>query len=343
MKIEYDVKFDFQDVLIKPKRSTINSRNDVDLEREFLFKRQKYIWKGIPIMTSNMDTIGTFEMYNVLSKLKMITCFHKFYNIEDYPLNLNPDYYAISSGISDNDYLKLVKIIEKINPRFVCIDIANGYIMNFTLFVKKVAENFPHLVIICGNVVSKEMVEELIINSHADIIKCGIGSGSVCTTRIQSGVGMPQLSCIFECADAAHGINGLIISDGGCVNAGDIAKAFGGGSDFVMLGSILAGHEESAGEKIIENNKVYKIFYGMSSKTAMDKHHGGVATHRSAEGKSVKILYRGNVINTINHILGGIRSTCTYIGARKIKDMSKCTTFIRVNHQVNTIYNGKEI
>ena len=345
MKIELELKLDFSDVLIRPKRSTLSSRSHVDLEREFVFKNRKgevkKIWKGIPIMASNMDTTGTIEMYRILSTYKMITCFHKYYSVEDYPDadTLNADYYAVSVGITENDYIKLVALIEKLNPTFVCIDVANGYMLSFVEFVKKVSDNYPNLIIICGNVVSREMVNELIINSGADIIKCGIGSGATCLTRTQTGVGMPQLSCIMECSDAAHGMDGKVISDGGCVYSGDISKALGANADFVMLGSILAGHTESGGELIEEDGKKYKLFYGMSSKTAMNKYSGGMATYRSSEGKVVKLPYKGDVKDTIDNILGGIRSTCTYIGAKTIKDMSKCTTFMRVNNQINNSLN----
>lgn len=343
MKIEQELKLDFSDVLIRPKRSTLSSRSEVELLRTFVFLNKagqvKKEWTGIPIMAANMDTTGTFEMYYELSKFKMITCFHKHYSVEDYPTDLNPDYYAISSGITDNDWVKLQKTLEKLNPTFVCIDVANGYMLAFANFVKKVSEHYPHLVIICGNVVSREMVEELIINCGADIIKCGIGSGAVCLTRTQTGVGMPQLSCIMECGDAAHGVNGKIVSDGGCVYPGDLSKAFGANSDFIMLGSILAGHTESGGELIEEHGQVYKMFYGMSSKKAMEKYSGGMASHRSSEGKVVKMPYKGDVRNTIENILGGIRSTCTYIGSKTLKDMPKCTTFMRVTNQINNSLN----
>ena len=731
MKIEQEIKFDFSDVLIRPKRSTLTSRNDVELERTFVFKNKKgeikKEWTGIPIMAANMDTTGTIEMYKVLSEFKMITCFHKFYNIEDFNgVDLNPNYYAISTGITDTDYEKLKILIEKLNPIFVCIDVANGYMFSFVEFVKKVSETYPHLIIICGNVVSREMVEELIINAGTDIIKAGIGGGcftedtkvlmsdgtyrninkikvdeyvinkdgkpvkvlnvinqgkkevlkittnnwhkdifvtknheywigdlstssynsiqnsgiaklldkqaktkpkiskykwlnidnmdnkkmftlmpkniewqlpenfsvdlldyhkrgnitentletsgnknkslfnrhiqsgyklgyifgtylgdgnsqndiknssgschwsfglhendiankvkdyikelidydcnisvknnnvlsvhcynkcimsllnqfgkrtekklpikyycknkdyikgifdglidsdghieinksgsinkslyntseyiielfnwccinlnisfcstkskksignlkgtcienlqqsyrvkthtlnrytkdyvystlqtksesdlkdtwdievecpthsfiannsivhnSVCITRTQTGVGMPQLSCIIECADAAHGVNGKVVSDGGCVVPGDISKAFGANADFVMLGGMLAGHTESGGDLIEEKGKLYKMFYGMSSKKAMDTYSGGMSKHRSSEGKVVKIPYKGDVKDTIENILGGIRSTCTYIGAKTLKDVPKCTTFVRVSNQLN--------
>ena len=477
MKIESTVKLDFRDVLIRPKRSKLSSRSQVKLEREIKFPNSGQKWTGIPIITSNMDTIGTFEMYNILSKYKMITCFHKHYDIEDYPSNLNRDFYMISTGISNRDFEKLRLIVEKINPKFICIDVANGYMHELTTFAKKVRQAYPDKIITCGNVVTREMVEELILNCGVDIVKVGIGSGcfagntqilmangtyknicdiekgdkvinkygnpvsvlrrinkgfrnvikmrhsnwdgetivtpdhnywindsssegwaeigtlsenqlllmpnktsgsmvqsrekinekvqvwdievdceshsfiannaivhnSCCTTRLQTGVGMPQLSAVIECSDAAHGVNGCIISDGGVKNAGDVSKALGGGADFVMLGSMLAGYDESGGDIVEENGKKYKIFYGMSSSTAMDKYHGGVAKYRSSEGKTVKILYKGPVEYKIQDILGGVRSTCTYIGASTLKQIPKCTTFMKVNQQVNTIYNGKEV
>ena len=286
-----------------------------------------------------MDTVGTIPMYKSLKQNNMLTCFHKFMNINEYPEN-DRNNYAVSIGIRNEDYLKLSEIYkytpEKCN--IVCIDIANGYIQKLVEFCQKVRKLIPHCILIAGNVVTREMVEELIINGHVDIVKVGIGSGSVCTTRLQTGVGMPQLSCILECADAAHGCGGHIISDGGITCPGDAAKAFGAGADFVMLGSMLAGHEQSGGELIDENDKLYKVFYGMSSDTAMNKHYGGVSQYRSSEGKTVKIEYKGPVENTILDLLGGIRSTCTYVNAKNLKDLSKCTTFMRVNNQVNKIY-----
>ena len=348
MKIETDLKLDFSDVLFRPKRSSLSSRGEVELMREIIFKNG-YKWKGIPIIASNMDTVGTFEMYNVLHRHKIITCFHKHYNLSDYASStsvrdLDRNYYMISTGITKADEEKLEQVIRLLNPLFVCIDVANGYMKAFVEFVRKIREKYPQLVIVCGNVVSREMVEELIMNCGADIVKVGIGSGSVCITRLQTGVGMPQLSAVIESSDSAHGLNGFIVSDGGCTTPADIAKAFGGGADFVMLGGMLAGHDESGGD-IVEDastGQKYKLFYGMSSSTAMDQYNGGVASHRSAEGKTVKIPYRGPVESTILDILGGIRSTCTYIGAKRIKDIPKCTTFIRVTNQVNQVYSGKE-
>jgi len=339
MKVESDIKLDFSDVLIRPKRSTLESRSEINLEREFKFPHSTQIWKGVPIIASNMDTVGTVPMYQSLKEKNMLTCFHKFMNINEYPENERNNY-IISIGIRNEDYLKLSEIYkytpEKCN--IVCIDIANGYIQKLVEFCQRVRKLIPHCILIAGNVVTREMVEELIINGKVDIVKVGIGSGSVCTTRLQTGVGMPQLSCILECADAAHGCGGHIISDGGITCPGDASKAFGAGADFVMLGSMLSGHEQSGGELIEEDGKLYKVFYGMSSDTAMNKHYGGVSKYRSSEGKTVKIEYKGPVENTILDLLGGIRSTCTYVNAKNLKDLSKCTTFMRVNNQVNKIY-----
>ena len=339
MKIEQDLKLDFSDVLIRPKRSTLESRNDVDLLREFKFPHSNQVWKGIPIIASNMDTVGTVEMYHSLRKYNMLTCFHKFLDIDDYPNNEDNNY-IISIGIRDEDFTKLSNLYNK-SPsscKIICVDIANGYIKKLVEFCQRIRKLIPHCILIAGNVVSREMVEELILNGKVDIVKVGIGSGSVCTTRIQTGVGMPQLSAIIECSDAAHGCNGHIISDGGITCPGDASKAFGAGADFVMLGSMLSGHKESGGELINENGIDYKVFYGMSSDTAMNKHYGGVNKYRSSEGKTVKVLFKGPVENTINDLLGGIRSTCTYVNAKKLKDLSKCTTFVRVNNQVNKFY-----
>lgn len=343
MKIENTPKLDFSDVLIRPKRSDLSSRKEVNLEREIRFPNSGQTWTGVPIITSNMDTIGTFEMYKVLSQHKIITCFHKHYKPEDYPTDLNREYFMVSTGIQQADLEKLIEIEKRINPKFICLDVANGYMRELGIFVKSLREMFPDKILVCGNVVTREMVEELILNCGVDIVKVGIGSGSCCTTRLQTGVGMPQLSAVIECADAAHGVNGSIISDGGITNPGDVAKALGGGADFVMLGSMLAGHDESGGVVEEVDGKKYKTFYGMSSSTAMTKYHGGVAKYRSSEGKTVRLPLKGPVENTILSILGGVRSTCTYIGARTVKQIPKCTTFMRVNNQVNTIHNGKEV
>ncbi|MBQ0786386.1 MAG: GMP reductase [Oceanihabitans sp.] len=344
MRIEYDIKLGFKDVMIRPKRSTLKSRSQVSLQQEFKFLNSKITWKGIPIMAANMDTVGTFEMALALSEKGLFTAIHKHYSIAEWENFSNnapegmEDYIAISTGIGKKDAEKLASIFS-VNPnfKFICIDVANGYSEHFVDFVRHTRTQYPDKVIIAGNVVTGEMVEELLL-SGADIIKVGIGPGSVCTTRVKTGVGYPQLSAIIECADAAHGLGGHIISDGGCTTPGDIAKAFGAGADFVMLGGMLAGHEESGGELIAENGKQYKQFYGMSSNTAMKKHVGGVAEYRASEGKTVKVLFKGKVANTLLDILGGLRSTCTYVGASRLKELTKRTTFIRVAEQENQVY-----
>lgn len=344
MKILDDVKLDFTDVLILPKRSEYSSRSEVSLERTFKFKYSPLTWTGVPIMVSNMDTTGTIEMAREMQKHKVITCLHKYYTIYDLiNSGLDVEYFAVSTGIGDADLFKLDEIISHINPKFICIDVANGYMSKFIETCRKIRVKYPEKILIAGNVCTSEGVLELVMEGKIDIVKVGIGSGSCCTTRKQTGIGMPQLSAVVECADTAHGLDAHIISDGGLQVVGDFSKAYGAGSDFVMSGSIFAGHSESGGQLIEENNKKYKIFYGMSSSTAMNKYSGGVADYRSSEGKTVKIEYRGDVKNTILDICGGIRSTMTYIGAKKIKDIPKCTTFIRVNRQLNQIYNGKEI
>lgn len=344
MRIENEIKLGFKDVMIRPKRSTLKSRSQVSLERNFTFVNSQKKWSGVPIIAANMDTVGTFEMAEALAKDKIITAVHKHYSpqewksfLENQPESIY-DYIALSTGIGQNDEEKIKQIVDahpKIN--FLCIDVANGYSEYFVDFVKKIRKNFPDKTIIAGNVVTGEMVEELIL-AGADIIKVGIGPGSVCTTRIKTGVGYPQLSAIIECADAAHGLGGHIISDGGCKIPGDVAKAFGGGADFVMLGGMFAGHEESGGEIVEENGKKFRLFYGMSSQTAMEKHSGGVAEYRASEGKTVKVKYKGAVAETVKDILGGVRSTCTYVGASQLRELSKRTTFIRVAEQENQVF-----
>ena len=395
MRLEEDIKLDYKDVLIRPKRSTLKSRSEVSLERRTKFRNYEpnfpeniddYHYRGIPVMASNMDGVGTFEMADKLAEGDIFTCLVKTYSAEDLISYFNAGYLqrtehvAMSIGTSDSDYNKLVIVKNGVdgNLRYVCMDIANGYSEHFAQAVRKVRKAFPDLVIIAGNVVTREMTEELIL-AGADIVKVGIGPGSVCTTRIQTGVGYPQLSAVIECADAAHGLGGHIIADGGCTCPGDVAKAFAAGADFVMLGGMLAGHDEGGGEvitktyetgeaeqqpipaempeeekqKILEDiasgkfeppmkpvfeKKKFVKFYGMSSDAANTKHFGGLKDYRSSEGREVLVPYRGEVARTIRNILGGIRSTCTYVGAPTLKQLSKCTTFVRVNNQYNRTY-----
>lgn len=357
MKIEDGIKLDFSDVLFRPKRSTLSSRREVNLERTFTFKHSGTVWRGVPIMAANMDGVGTIDMARALQDQELFTCLTK--DITEIPYELNPHRYAVSSGTSDRDFERLQSLITTYPYiQFICIDVANGYSEHFGEFVAKVRDTYKETVtIIAGNVVTADMTQELILRG-ADIIKVGIGPGSVCTTRIKTGVGYPQLSAIAECADAAHGLGGHIIGDGGCTCPGDVAKAFGAGADFVMLGSMLAGHDEGGGDvetriytmpytgmdrKPIVELRQYVKFYGMSSETAMNKHHGGVAEYRSSEGRTVEIQYKGPVEKTIKDVLGGLRSTCTYVGASELKHLSKCTTFIRVNNQYNNIHEKNTI
>ena len=392
MRIDQDVKLDYKDVLIRPKRSTLSSRKEVQLERKFTFRNYTpyvatdvlpegypagpYVeehYRGVPIMASNMDGVGTFEMADTLAKQNIFTCLVKTYSLQELIEFFDIDYFgkpfqverskytAMSIGTGKDDFAKLSAVIGAVGDllKYVCIDIANGYSDHFAQHVRKVRKAFPNIVIIAGNVVTGEMTEELIL-AGADIVKVGIGPGSVCTTRIQTGVGYPQLSAVIECADAAHGLGGHIIADGGCTCPGDVAKAFAGGADFVMLGGMLAGHDEGGGETIVKhyetNEIIYQLgshldnhtrkietkefvqFYGMSSDAANTKHFGGLKDYRSSEGREVLVPYRGAVEDTIQDLLGGIRSTCTYAGAMKLKQLSKCTTFVRVTQQFNAVY-----
>ena len=375
MRIDQDLKLDYKDVLIRPKRSTLGSRIEVQLDRGYTWRNwqpdfpdniEDEHWRGIPIMAANMDGVGTFEMADKLADQSMFTCLVKTYSVtelvnffdtDDY---LRTNYVAMSIGITDRDKQKFRDVYEQAdgNLKYVCIDVANGYSNRFRDFVAEFRQQYPHIVIIAGNVVTGEMTEELIL-AGADIVKVGIGPGSVCTTRIQTGVGYPQLSAVIECADAAHGLGGHIIADGGCTCPGDVAKAFAAGADFVMLGGMLAGHDEGGGEVITKHYKTDELernpisatkwqrrieeknfvqFYGMSSDAANTKHFGGLKDYRSSEGREVLVPYRGEVARTVQDLLGGIRSTCTYAGAKTLKQLSKCTTFVRCTQQFNAVY-----
>ena len=374
MRIDEDVKLDYKDVLIRPKRSTLGSRKEVDLQRGYTFRNyepdfpdniEERHWRGVPIMASNMDGVGTFEMADALAGQGIFTCLVKTYSVNELVDFFDTDdysrtnYVAMSIGITDRDEMKFRDVYEQAdsNLKYVCIDVANGYSERFATFVREFRQRYPNVVIIAGNVVTGEMTEELIL-AGADIIKVGIGPGSVCTTRIQTGVGYPQLSAVIECADAAHGLGGHIIADGGCTTPGDVAKAFAAGADFVMLGGMLAGHDEGGGEVLTKyyetaevDNEGYRVreskqfvqFYGMSSKSANEKHFGGLKDYRSSEGRTVLVPYKGSVADTVQEILGGVRSTCTYAGAVRLKHLSKCTTFVRCTQTHNAIYESSTI
>ena len=290
----------------------------------------------------------TNDVYKILSKHKIITAFHKFYTLRQFEEmeGLDPDYFAISTGISDYDFTKLKEMMERnfgSRVKFICIDVANGYMDKLVEFCKKVREMCPNKILIAGNVVSREVTEELILNGGIDIVKVGIGPGSACLTRTQTGVGMPQLSAIMECADAAHGVNGFIIGDGGITCPGDLAKGFGGGADFIMIGGQFAGHDENPGEIQEIDGVKYKLFYGMSSEKAMEKHYGKMDKYRSSEGRCIKIKYKGPLEETVLSYLGGLRSTCTYVGANELKHLSKCATFIRCTNTHSKIYESNTL
>jgi GMP reductase len=343
MHIDRDLKLDFCDVLIRPKRSALPSRAEVEIHRELVFRNSQRKYRGIPIIGANMDTVGTFEMALALAEFDLSVALHKHYAenelVEFFGALGKKSAAFYSMGITKSDAEKFKRVLGRGGEaiEYVCIDVANGYTEGFVQFVEKFRQAYPGITLMAGNVVTGEMTEELIL-SGADIVKVGIGPGSVCTTRTMTGVGYPQLSAVIECADAAHGLGGQICADGGCVAPGDIAKAFGGGADFVMLGGMLAGHDECAGEVIEKDGRRYQRFYGMSSRAAMEKYAGGVADYRAAEGRDVLVDYHGPVAGTVREILGGVRSACTYVGARKLKELTKRTTFVRVSGQMNNAF-----
>ena len=367
MRIENELQLDFKDVLIRPKRSFLSSRSEVSLVKNYQFKWAKYKWTGVPIIAANMDTVGTISSAKVLASHHCMTALHKHYTVEQLieffgPKSSEEDKKLLrenkhamqhsfySMGIVEKDLIKFEEVLAKVGYwrhdlpdednygiKMVCIDVANGYMQTFVDFCRKFRESHPDLIIMAGNVVTGDIVEELVF-SGIDIIKAGIGPGSACTTRKVAGVGRSQLSTVIDTADAAHGLKGLVCSDGGCTFPADLSKAFGAGADFVMLGGMLAGHEECELEPLEKNGQKYFKFYGMSSSEAMNKHSGGVAKHRAAEGKCVEIPNRGTIEDTIVDILGGIRSACTYVGAKNLKELPKRTTFYRVTMQTNDIF-----
>ena len=374
MRIDNDVRLDFKDVLIRPKRSVLGSRKEVDVSRKFTFRNYlpnfpnntaPHQYWGIPIMASNMDGVATFEMADCLAEAGLFTCLVKSYSAEELIEYFDKEslhYTALRTAKKEgktevekeSEFRKKFgiktgeEVYNKVGEclKYVCIDVANGYSERFVSFVKQFRDKYPYIVIIAGNVVTGEMTEQLVLNG-ADIVKVGIGPGSVCTTRIQTGVGYPQLSAVIECADAAHGLGGHIIADGGCTSSGDV-------------GGMLAGHDEGGGDiitKLYKTDKLRKVttdhsityedeieerkfvqFYGMSSEAANKKHFGGLKEYRSAEGRDVLIPYKGPVGVTIQDILGGLRSTCTYAGAMKLKNLSKCTTFVMCHDTHNRVY-----
>jgi GMP reductase len=375
MHIDHDLKLDYSNVLIRPKRSTLSSRKEVSLEREFNFRNSEYDYKGVPIMASNMDGVGTFDVADELAKQGLFTCLVKTYSKEDLieffkGEEWRTDSVAMSVGIAAQDYDKFVQVKNAVGDKlkYLCIDVANGYTERFVEHIRFIREKYSDITIIAGNVVTADQTQELILNG-ADIIKVGLGSGSVCTTRLQTGVGYPQLSAVMECADAAHGLGGHIIADGGCICPGDVAKAFAAGADFVMLGGMLAGTDQGGGEVItkiystgemirtnasengmsgtipftsfwapVVEEKKFVQFYGMSSDTANEKHFGGLKNYRSSEGRTVTVPYKGDIRPVVQDILGGIRSTCTYAGALSLKQLSKCTTFVRCSDTHNRVF-----
>ena len=346
MFIEQDLKLDYDDVLLRPKRSTLTSRKDVKLERTFKFYHSKKKWTGIPMMTANMMSCGTFELAREVAQYKIITTFHKYYSIDDYKEFFkdfdNPDYVSYTLGMREQDVeqlkeMKKAGLID--NFSFITIDVPNGYLEKFTDLIREVRELCPEHIIVAGNVVSKELTEHLIL-SGADIVKVGIGPGSACTTRRMTGVGMPQLSAVIECGDAAHGIaneqgHGLIIADGGLVHPGDSAKAFCGGADFLMSGQFFSGFEESGGETVEKNGRLYKEYIGSSSNKALKDFYGKKDKHRASEGRVTMMPHKGSIHDFLQDLFGSLRSSGTYIGARRLKEFPRRATFVRVNEQLN--------
>ena len=352
-------KLDFDDVLIKPCKSNLRSRNEVNL---FANKIENYFGRVVPLIAANLDTVGTFSMAKALFDFNCMTCLHKHYETSQYINFFNsitPDQKKLifySVGANSKDLGKLKSVVNEVEINNICLDVANAYspiILETVEKIKKIVGK--NIILMVGNIATPEIIEDFNkMNVH--FIKCGIGSGAVCTTRKVAGIGVPQFSCILDCVKEATKYGIHICSDGGCRYPSDVVKAIAGGSSMVMLGSVLSGHEECEGEWEEEGEVIWEkgkpplatgkfikknmIFYGMSSKEAMNKYHDGVADYRASEGKCVKVPYKGNVQHTIKEILGGIRSACAYVGAKNLVDLEKCSSFIRVNRTHNVFYDN---
>jgi GMP reductase len=327
-------KLDFDDVLIVPQFSDITSRRQVTLETTISGRWGASI-TGVPVIAANMDGVGTFSMHDALKKHGVFTAITKHHYPVQWAAREDVSHAFITIGMNDEE-LDNAKYISHtwmdrqtgFVPKIV-IDVANGYMNPFYDFITKVRFALPNAFIMAGTVVTPEAVERIIL-AGADLVRVGIGTGAVCTTRRVAGVGYPQFSALMECVPAAEAVGGGVQSDGGCVYPGDFSKALAAGAQMVMAGSIFAGHDES--EQEIHDGKV--TFYGMSSHAAHQKHNQ-VKNYRASEGRIVEIPYRGCVEHTISDILGGIRSSCAYIGALNISEMSKKAKFVEVNHVLN--------
>lgn len=350
-----DEKLDYQDVLMVPQNSVdseLNSRSKVELITDIFGVR------GIGVIAANMDGVGTFAMAESLSQYGMFTTLVKHYSVDDlvnfYTDKANSDiipYTIYSMGANESDILKFEEVLDGIQvkaydldaqtePRIVCIDVANGYTESFLKFIARFREEHPSTIIVAGNVCTPYRTAQLIA-AGANYVKVGIGPGSVCSTRLVTGVGYPQFSAVVECAEAAYEAHGAVIADGGCVDAGDIAKAFGAGAAGVMLGGMLAGHEE--GETPFNHPTTpegvwNRPFYGMASRAAQNIHNGGVKDYRSSEGREVTVPYRGKVEGTVLHILGGLRSACLYNGVSQLNELQNVATFVKVRRQANEVF-----
>ena len=332
-----DKKINFDDVLIYPKPSRYNSRKEINLDTKITFPKSRLSWEGVPIMASNMDHVGTFSMGMQLQKFRICNAVSKFYTKDEWVIaiknGLNMDFNFLTFGLDEikiiDSYISYISSKTNYMPKYIVFDVPNGYIKKFKDVIKETRRAFPKLGIIAGNVVTPDGVKSL-IDAGSDGVKVGIGSGNVCNTTDVTGIGYPQLSAVIECSKEAKKQNSFLVSDGGIRSSADIIKAFAGGAGFVMLGSMFSGHEEGGGPITKIDNKKFRKLYGMSSTEAMNKHYGKVAEYRASEGESILVEDKGTIINTVNQILGGIRSACTYIDAKNIGEIENKSDFILV-------------
>lgn len=307
----------FDDITLYPTElSKFNSRENIRTDVQFIFSHERTLI-GTGIIAANMDTIGTIPMAKALAQRKCFTALHKYHNREDV-LNVLLDqelskyvFYTIGMNPESQQQLEWLEQFVDFNQLQVCFEVANGYMESFVNKIAEFRKKYPTCIIMAGNIITPSVGYDY-VKVGVDIVKIGIGNGSACLTNSIAAIGIPQASLITNFVKQKHYYDYSICSDGGCKKYGDVVKAFALGSDFTMLGGLLAGTDEAATTKILDDDgNGFAEFYGMSSQHAMDKY--GIVNKRTPEGQTIRVPYVGSALNVIDGILGGIQSACTYL------------------------------
>jgi len=331
----------FNDVLLRPQKSRFKSRNDKEILLQSYMAGYSKPQLSIPIISANMDTVTGAEMAIEMHALGGMGILHRFYSdLEEYKAEIREVFdicnrtVAFSVGCG-SDWINFSnQMVEELQPTWdkrltICLDVAHGHMTQSIETVKEL-NKLENVDVIAGNVATKEGAIDL-ADAGAETIKVGIGSGSVCTTRIITGHGVPQLSAIIDVRSGLsnsgfHSVG--IIADGGIRNSGDIVKALAAGADAVMLGSMLAGCDETPGEVYHASGK-FKLYRGQSSRHFLSDRGKNDVT---AEGEAISVRSKGSIVDVIKDIVGGIRSGMTYSGASDITDLQKKAEFIEISH-----------